>query len=91
MFSIRCELVCRNVRPGFSSRLRSQKHYQWSEGFSCDRIQSGIKTDPSANAEERLKMIELLKRLEGSNVEGVDSRAKSRERKGQSRARKGLT
>lgn len=61
------------VRPGlehyFSSRLDSQKHNQCSEGFYRDQIQSDIQTTSSVTAQERLKMMDLLKQFESNTGE----------------------
>jgi hypothetical protein len=76
-----CSLMCfrSEVSPlvlesvAFSNHvLRFQGHNQCSEGFYRDQIQSDIKTAPSATAQERLKMMELLKRFEESSAEEAD-------------------
>ena len=74
MLSIASELAWPGIKPCFSSCLGLQKHDQCSEGFYRDQVQTDIKTAPSATAEERLKMMALLKRFEESNVEeaGLD-------------------
>ena len=59
-------------RGCYSSCLGSQKHNQCSEGFYRDQVQSDIRTAPSTTAQERLKMMELIKRFEESNAEEAD-------------------
>ena len=72
MLSIAGELAWLRIKLCFSSRLGLQKHDQCSEGFYRDQVQTDIKTTPSATAEERLKIMALLKRFEESNAEEAD-------------------
>ena len=72
VLSIGGKLVRSRINRRFLFFLHSKKHNQCSEGFYRDQIQSDIKTAPSATAQERLNMIELLKRFEESDAEGED-------------------
>ncbi|EIW79088.1 hypothetical protein CONPUDRAFT_145257 [Coniophora puteana RWD-64-598 SS2] len=54
-----CSLTC----------FRSETHSQCSEGFYRKEIESGIKNESSRSAEERMKMLELLKRVEDQSLE----------------------
>ncbi|KIJ59233.1 hypothetical protein HYDPIDRAFT_101098 [Hydnomerulius pinastri MD-312] len=54
-----CSLTC----------FRSEAHSQCSETFYRKEIETGIKTESSKTAEERVKMLELLKRMEERNAE----------------------
>lgn len=49
-----CSLIC----------FRSEPHGECSESFYKKEIESGIKTEASKTAEERMKMLELLKKFE---------------------------
>ncbi|KAG7093986.1 hypothetical protein E1B28_007616 [Marasmius oreades] len=59
-----CSLTC----------FRSSVHSDCSETFYKKEIKDGIAGQPAGNAEERLKMMEILKRFEESNLddEGPD-------------------
>lgn len=46
-----------------------QSHSQCSETFYRKEVESGINSEPSKTAEEKLKMVELLKRLEQQSQE----------------------
>ncbi|KIM90558.1 hypothetical protein PILCRDRAFT_812311 [Piloderma croceum F 1598] len=54
-----CSLAC----------FRSESHSQCSETFYRKEVESGINSEPSKTAEEKLKMMELLKRLEKQSQE----------------------
>ncbi|KAK1228466.1 hypothetical protein PQX77_008484 [Marasmius sp. AFHP31] len=59
--------TCRRVNP--DSHTTSQAHSDCSESFYKKEIANGIDTEPSKSAEERLKMLEILKRFEEDNLE----------------------
>jgi len=46
-----------------------QSHSQCSETFYRKEVESGINSEPSKTAEEKLQMVELLKRLEQQSQE----------------------
>ncbi|EEB90227.1 hypothetical protein MPER_11589, partial [Moniliophthora perniciosa FA553] len=54
-----CSLTC----------FRSPAHSGCSESFYKKELENGIKTQTSRNAEERLKMMDILKRFEESSLE----------------------
>ncbi|KAF9246575.1 hypothetical protein BU15DRAFT_85322 [Melanogaster broomeanus] len=54
-----CSLTC----------FRSEAHSHCSETFYRKEIETGIKTESSKTVEERVKMLQLLKRIEGQSAE----------------------
>ncbi|KAF9232594.1 hypothetical protein BU15DRAFT_54862, partial [Melanogaster broomeanus] len=54
-----CSLTC----------FRSEAHSQCSETFYRKEVETGIKTESSKTAEERVKILELLKRIEEQSIE----------------------
>lgn len=46
-----------------------QSHSQCSETFYRKEVESDIRTEPSKTAQERMRMMELLKRFEEESVE----------------------
>ena len=60
-----CSLIC----------FRSEKHGQCSEGFYKRELESEIRSKPSASANERQRMLEMLRRLEeeGTQDDDLDS------------------
>jgi len=54
-----CSLTC----------FRSAPHGQCSEGFYREEVQSDIKTAPSSSMQERMQMMEVLKRFEETALE----------------------
>lgn len=54
------------VRWEISHLRDDQSHSQCSEPFYLSSIQSEIATDPKASSDEKLKMLQMLKRFEGS-------------------------
>ncbi|KAJ7576895.1 hypothetical protein C8J56DRAFT_373722, partial [Mycena floridula] len=54
------------------SCFRSPSHSECSESFYKKEIQSGIQSEPSKSAAERLKMMELLKRFEEDTAGSED-------------------
>jgi hypothetical protein len=49
--------------------MQSQPHSQCSETFYRKEVETGIQSEPSKSAEEKLKMMEVLKRLEEKSGE----------------------
>lgn len=54
-----CSLTC----------FRSEAHSQCSETFYRKEVETGIHSEPTKSAEEKMKMLELLKRLEQQSLE----------------------
>ena len=54
-----CSLTC----------FRSEAHSQCSETFYRKQVETDIHSEPSKSAEEKMKMLQLLKRLEQQSLE----------------------
>ncbi|KAJ4483711.1 hypothetical protein J3R30DRAFT_3450995, partial [Lentinula aciculospora] len=56
-----------------STCFKSPAHTNCSEGFYKKQIEEDVRSQPSKSAEERLRMIEILKRFEEDDIGQIDS------------------